>query len=276
MAVFSPSANLVNFDIKTKIESFLKLNTTISKNTNIENLWMSLPNAGKFIPYTENLSEQEKKLWGKDEAYFLREDLVEPTMRILYPEGKYKKIIDALKSFIPQKDTASLLFAADICLKENKKSEFDGELARRKLSEANPRRGSILYNWLRSEEVIPFDLLPFIELKDNFQDKTLFNSLFTGIWEQFLTCHPLRIFVSVEMNEEKLLDEILKRAIFKKSKKIIIYSRGLRNKIVNNLLKNLKVSYSLGNKIKWKVQKKNYNIGLNDAMRVEIIPEFFS
>lgn len=272
--IFSPSANLLKVDVKAEIESFFKLNPTFSRNTNIRNLWINLPNSVKLLPYSEQLSKKENKLWKEDKAHFLKEDLIEPVMRILYPEGEYKKIIDKLRQFIPLRDTASLLSAADICSKENKKIKFDDSLARKRLSEANKKRGLILYNWLRSEEVIPFDILPFIESKDNFPDKSSFNTIFSCFWEQFIECHPFRIFVSVTMNKDDIMNEILTRAIFKESKKIIVYSRCSRNKVVGSLLKNLKISYSLGNKIKWNFKETKYKIGLNPAMKVEIIPDF--
>lgn len=269
---FSPSVSAVN--INAQIDAFLKLNTTFTKNTNIGNLWINLPNSAKVIPFTNNLSEQENSMWSNDQAYFIRENLIEPTMRILYPEGEYKKIIETLRPFIPQRDTASLLFAADMCSMENKKIPFDEIFARKKLSEANKNRGLTLYNWLRSEEVIPFDILPFIESKGNYPDKDLFQTFFSCCWEELIQSHPSRIFVSFGMDVKDIRDEIIKRAIFKQSKKIIVYSRGLRNKIVTNLLKNFKISYSFSNKIRWKFEKKKYSIGFTPAIRVEIVPEF--
>lgn len=103
----SQSANLVKLDIKAKIDSFIKLNPTISNSVNIQNLWINLPNSSKVIPYLSELSEQENQTFYKDDAYFMRKDVIEPVMRMLYPEGEYKQIINALRSFIPAGDVAS-------------------------------------------------------------------------------------------------------------------------------------------------------------------------
>lgn len=270
--VFSATANAVNFDIKAKIDSFLKLNPHISNNTNINNLWMNVTDSAKILPFVQEISEQQKKAYLGDKAYFTREDLVEEVMRIIYPSEEYKKIINALDGFIPQKDISALLISARICKMEDDLIKFNELKEKHKLTEAYSTRGLTLYNWLRSGDVFPLDILPFIEAKINFSDNVLFNQLFNTFWESMINLHPHRIFVNMNMNKDDLIREILTRAIFKESKKIIVYSRCSRNHISQKVEKDLKTSYTLGKKIRWKNKKKKYKIGNNPAIKLELVP----
>jgi hypothetical protein len=102
--------------------------------------------------------------------------------------------------------------------------------------------------------------------------KEIFTQLFNTLWETMITMHPHRVFVSINMNAEDLKEEIIRRTIFKESKKIIVYSRGTKNKISEKAAKMLSYNYLSNKKVKWELVKKKYKIGNNPAMKLEVIP----
>jgi len=219
------------------------------------------------IPFVKEISDLVKEKFLKDEAYFCRSDLVEDVSKIIYPPRNYDNIIKKLKDIIDKKDIAALLFASKICEQENKGSGEDRE-ERRRLKEAFNQRGFTLYNWLRSDDVFPEEILPLLGSKDSFPSLEAFKLFFLNYFEDLIQFHPNRIFVATNMNPNYLTNEINQRVCFYPSRRLFVYSRSGRNQIAEKVINKKDIWFS---NIQFKVKRKVYKLGASLAIKFELI-----
>jgi hypothetical protein len=259
-------ATISGVDFNTKIKSLIGKIQIGGKTVNIK-----LNSKAQATPFVKEICEEQIKSYLADKVFFTRVDIAEEVAKIINPPRKYEKIIQKLRGLLDEKDIGALFYAARICQKENK-SESEGEIEIRRMAEAYGNRGRTIYNWLRSEDVFPIDILPIIESKQNFPDKESFNAIFRRQWEELIKFHPWRLFVKrglpkeYQRNEEDLREEILKRFIFWEMREVFIYSRKSRNKIAKKVARYC-LAY-LGEHPR--IAKKSYKIGNDPALRIKI------
>ncbi len=233
----------------------------------LDNYSIKLNPKSKILPFVKKISRLLSQSFLQDEAYFCRSDMIEDVSKIIFPPRDYDNLIRKVKGILDKKDIGALLFAAKICEEENK-GKGENKLEKIKLKSAFNQRGITLYNWLRSGDVFPEDILPLLSSKKSFNNEQAFLTFFRNYFEDLLSFHPNRIFVSLNMTKEELKTEINRRACFYDSKNIIIYSRSGRNKISEDLLKGIIILF-LG--IKFKIKKKIYPLGNSSAIKFELI-----
>jgi len=241
MAIFSLA------EVKAKIDKLLEINKSGQKivkikKINLKNVTFILNPRATAIPYHQAIVDEELKQFNKQktnsqELFFSREDQIDELKDMLYPGKDYDKILEKISPYISEDDNGALIYASMICKKENEKQEARDLI--NKLREAYKKRGLTLYNWLRCRDVFSQDIFPFLEFVKRKLGKEA-RSNFTPFWESLIKFHPHRIFVASKMFEEGLMDDILKRALLYKIKKICVYARktriGFARKIIKKLL----------------------------------------
>ncbi|MBU0459650.1 MAG: hypothetical protein KJ771_02475 [Nanoarchaeota archaeon] len=251
--------------IKTKVDkiraSIVDKKGSINKKNIYKNCTFIQNEFVNVYPYIEELKDIEKEKFLKENFYFTREDLVEEIGDLAFPKQEYEEIMKKLKPFISEQDLGALLYASKSC-----KIEDEGKKGKKgKIFTYNPfgEREKTLYNWLRSGEVFEKDLFPILNSLKKVDQST---ELFLSIWDNYIKSHPFRVFVSKNMDEEELKDNILKRLILHGKKKIYVHSRGktifFSNKIINILIKEDLINFRL--------KKEDYTLGNSSARKFMI------
>lgn len=255
--------------LEMKIDSLIKkmhFGKETTNNIKIGSIKLnSKTNVSPFLKDVKEIAEEQLNSYFNDDVFFTRIDIAEEVAKVINPPRKYKKIIDKLNGLVEQKDIGALLYASRICEGEDK-GEIKDDIQIRKLVEAYKNRGSTLYNWLRSEDVFPLDIIPLIESKDQFPDVESFHSVFKMQWENLIKFHPWRIFVSIKYSDEELREEILRRVVFWKMHEVFLYSRRTRNKFASIVSKDC-LNYIDRS---YKIDSKQYKIGDAPALRLKI------
>lgn len=241
----------------TKIQSGKIDNTNFSIKIN--------PRAS-VMPFLREVSAVQKQKFLDDEAYFCRKDLLGDVSRLLYPSNDYDKIIKVLKELLVDEDIGALLVASRICYEEDNGADED-KLRKSKLRSIFGPRGINLYNWLRSGDVFQEDVLPLLSCRDQFTSENDFKNFFKNHIEGLHDFHPGRIFVSTTMSRDDFISEINRRVCFYDAEKIVIYSRGGRNKLAGSVL-NRSVLYFSNRK--YFMKSESYSLGASNAIKFEL------
>ncbi len=210
----------------------------------------------KVYPYQKELIELEKEKFLIENYYFTREDLIEDIAELAYPPKGFEEIMQRLKHFIPEKDLGTLLYASKVCKNEN-----DG-----KTITDDPKRSTFcsrektLYNWIRSGEVFEKDIFPMLNALEK---EEMGGQLFLNWWNNFIEFHPFRIFVSINMETADLKEEVLKRILLYKQKKVYVHARGSRIKFSDKVIQQL-VKSELN---KFEVKPIDYILGNSKARK---------
>ena len=262
MAIFSLG------EINAKIKNLLELNQAGQKivkirKISLKNVTVVLNPRTAAIPYNQAIIKDELARFDKQKAdnqklFFVREDQLDELQDMLYPGKNYDAVLKKIKPFVSDDDYGALTYSAMICKKEN--AGIEARQLILKLKEAYDKRGLTLYNWLRCGDVFPQDIFPYLTYIIRQQNVNTI-SVFTLFWENLIKFHHCRIFVHSWMIEEELLDDILKRAVILKIKKIYVYARKGRIPFAEKIIKK-----ALSEDLKqFNLQEKSYTFGTGQA-----------
>lgn len=186
----------------------------------------------KVYPYQRELIDLEKEKFLEENYYFTREDLVEDIAELAYPAKEYEEILQRLKPFISEKDMGILLYASKVCKQENAKQRIKEDTKHISFC----LREKTLYNWIRSGEVFEKDIFPMLNALEKEETG---KQLFLNWWNNLIDFHPFRIFVSINMEDTDLKEEILKRILLYDQNKIYVHTRGARIKLCEKVIRQL-------------------------------------
>jgi len=154
--------------------------------------------------------------------------LVDSNGKLMNPKKWMSDISKELVlEYLEDQDKAYLLASISICIKENEGLDTSGNSF--KLCN---NRARTIYNWIRSEDVFPQDILPIISQRRKIAiSDTGFKKQFKENWEEMIRKHHWRIFVGLDHSYEDLCADIIERIHLYDRPSVYIYSRDGRNKI---------------------------------------------
>jgi hypothetical protein len=216
------------------------------------------------IPYTKELANLAKENYNKENFYYTRSDILPSIAENQIPAGEYDKIIEKIRPYLKKSrlyDLIALHHAATICRLEDSNAPEEEVATYRSLLKTS--RNYTLYNWLRCGDVFNEEILPQMNVCLTItgrDDISNFEKLFLPFWDNRLSFHPTKVFVSHWKSKRELFLDIKTRLLDNQVNEIKIYTRKSRNKFAENIIKNF-----IQKNDNFDFNIKSYKLGPTDA-----------
>lgn len=188
-----------------------------------------------LLEYEEN----KKELFDINKINFIREDLVSSEMALIALPEEYKKMLKEVKPYINLDDYSTLRLAYAIKKLNLEANITEGENAREKLRKKFGERGNRINNLVA---VGHFENHIYPRLLSIIEDPQITNKEkeFKDFLDRMINLYPFAIWVSEGLSKESLISQVSTRLNTLKSPQVSIHSAGGTNRIVEELIKEVK------------------------------------